>query len=117
ADLAAQLAADAAAGAGHHHDLAADLRVEQLVIELDRLAAEEVLDRDLANACEADVVADDLVDAGDDLGVETGLAAQHRDATDIGAGRIRDRDQRAFGALAVGDLDELVGRAEDRQAG
>ena len=47
-DLAAQLGADRAAGAGHHHDLAGQVGADALELLADGLAAEHVLDADLA---------------------------------------------------------------------
>ena len=61
-----------------------------VLVELHRLAAEEVLDRDLADPRQVHLVADDLVDARDDLGVEPGVAAQLGDAADLAA-RTRSR--------------------------
>ncbi len=46
-DLATQLGADRAAGAGHHHDLAGQVGADALELLADRLAAEHVLDPDL----------------------------------------------------------------------
>jgi hypothetical protein len=42
--LAAELRADRASGAGHHHDLGADVTGDSFEVDLDRLAAEDVLD-------------------------------------------------------------------------
>jgi hypothetical protein len=108
--------ADAAAGAGDEHDAAADARSDDLFVELHRLAAEQVFDADLAHARHVHLVAHDLVDAGDDLRLEVRVAAQLGDAADVGAGRIRDRDQRARHVLALGDLRDVLRRAEHRQA-
>ena len=47
-DLAAQLGADRAAGAGDQHDLAGQVGADPLELLADRLAAEHVLDADLA---------------------------------------------------------------------
>ena len=47
-DLAAQLAADRAAGAGHEHDLAGEVCADALELHPHRLAAEDVLDAHLA---------------------------------------------------------------------
>src|SRR6185437_11309394 len=44
--LPAQLRADAAARTGHEHDAATDTRADDLFVEMHRLAAEQVLDRD-----------------------------------------------------------------------
>ena len=47
-DLAAQLGADRASRAGHHHDLAGQVGADALELLADGLAAEHVLDADLA---------------------------------------------------------------------
>ena len=47
-DLAAELRADRSAGAGHEHDLAGEVGADALEIHPHRLAAEHVLDADLA---------------------------------------------------------------------
>ena len=53
-DLAAQLAADRAAGPGHQHDLARDVAREQRRVERHRIAAEQVGDVDLAQVGDCD---------------------------------------------------------------
>ena len=47
-DLADQLGADRAAGARHQHDLVLDVGADPVELHLHRLAAEDVLDLDLA---------------------------------------------------------------------
>ena len=48
-DLAAELGADRAAGAGDEHGLALDVGGDGVDVDLDRLAAEQVLDLDRAD--------------------------------------------------------------------
>jgi hypothetical protein len=48
-DLAAQLRADRAAGAGDEHDLAGQVRADPVDLHHDRLAAEDVLDLHVAD--------------------------------------------------------------------
>src|SRR5688572_316419 len=77
-DLPADLGADAAACAGdEHHPIAKALR-DRVSVELDRFAAEQVLDRDRTDACELYAPACDLVEAGDDLHRQADLLGQLR---------------------------------------
>ena len=67
-DLAAELRADRPAAAGHEHDAVADVRRDRLEVDLDLLAAEDVLDRDRPDLPrEVDVAGDQLVQAGQRL--------------------------------------------------
>ena len=63
-DLAAELGADRAAGAGDEHGLAREVRGDRLEVDLDRLAAEQVLHLDRADLDrEVAVAGDQLVQA------------------------------------------------------
>ena len=63
-DLAAQLGADRAAGAGDQDALAGDLLGDGGHVELDRAAAEQVGDVDVAQVARGGSAADDLADGG-----------------------------------------------------
>ena len=88
-DLAAELRADRAAGAGDEHDLAAQVGAGLLKLHPHRLAAEHVLDADLAqlpgNAQRAAAVLQQL---------EYGWQRPHRDPA-LAAGGDHARPQRA----------------------
>ena len=79
-DLAAQLRADAAAGAGHEHRPAADERPHRLLGDGDRLAPQEVLDPDRADAVDRDGLVEQLVDGGERSDGDAGRLAQGDDA-------------------------------------
>ena len=72
-DLAAQLGADRAAGAGDHDDLAAEVAADAVELHAHRLAAQDVLDLHLAH------LAHDLARAGLQQ-LEHGRQRAHRDA-------------------------------------
>ena len=74
-DLAAQLAADAAAAAGDHDHLAGDEIQDLVQIDLDGVPAQQVLDIDLAQAADGDITVDQLVDAGHHLDLTAGGGA------------------------------------------
>ena len=67
-DLAAELGADRAAGAGDEHDLAREVVGDRREVDLDRLAAEHVLDLDGAQLPrEVGVAGDELGEARERL--------------------------------------------------
>ena len=95
--------AAAAACASDEHDPAPYGGADDILVERDGLAAEKVLDRDLSDARQVHLVADDLVDAGNDLGLEASVATELGDATDLFAWCVCDRDEHAIDMLAFGD--------------
>ncbi len=113
-DLAAELGADRAAGAGHEHRLAREVRVDRLEVDLDRLAPEQVLNLDGANLDgEIAVAGDQLVQPRQRLHRHV-LVARHLDdpRTLLARGR-RDCDQNLIGTAVAKQVRELVRRAED----
>ena len=115
-ELTAQLRADAAAGAGHHHPSAANEPREAFFIEDDRLASEEIFDGDGANVRQLDVSGDDLGDAGDDLGGDPRFVAALHDVPDLFAPRAGDGDQ-GLARVALGaELGQPRGRSQDADA-
>jgi hypothetical protein len=81
-DLAAELGADGAAGAGDHHHLAAEVGADAVDVHPDRLAAQDILHLDVTH------LADDLAGAG--------------------LQELEDRGQRAHGNTTVAaGLDDL----------
>jgi hypothetical protein len=108
----AELGTDRAAGAGDQHRAFAELLVHQLPVEGDRLAAEQVLDRDLAQLVGADVVVELVGQARDLAERQPGLVAQRDDAPHLRRARRGHGDhQQARGGLARDAL-EVVERAE-----
>ena len=101
-DLPAELAADAAAGAGdQHHPALRRTSAMASSSRCDRLAAQQVLDGDVADAGEIHPAADDLVEPGDDLDVELRAAAQLGDPADGGTRRVGDGDECLLDPVAL----------------
>src|SRR5262249_37693856 len=65
-NLATNLGTDAATGAGHHHGAAFQQLADGLVVELDRVAAEQVVDVNIANGDFASAV-EQILRTGDDF--------------------------------------------------
>src|SRR5690606_7763732 len=116
ADLAAQLGADAAAGSGDHHRAPPDPARDLALLELHRLAPEQVLDREVADARQVHLAADDLVDPGDDLGGEPLGPAEIADPADRLGRRVGDGDERLADLHAGADPAQLLGGPEHRHA-
>ena len=116
-DLPAELGADRAARAGHHHGLASDVRGDLAQVDVDLLAPEHVLHLHRADLPrQVHVAGDQLVEAGQ---------RAHRDALALGhlddpgtqaPWRRRDGDQHLVGPVVVQDSRQLVGRAEHAHA-
>ena len=116
-DLAAQLGADRAAGAGHEDDLVLEVGADAVELHDHRLAAEHVLDPHLAElAGQLHAASQELEDGRQRSDRYVALAAS-RD--DLGAKHARgrgDRDHHLVGSPAIQDLPDLVGGAEDLHA-
>ena len=65
--LAGQLRADRAAGAGDHHHLVLHMRGEKLALRRDRIAAEQILDLDRPEVAHLDMARGDLLERGQRL--------------------------------------------------
>ena len=118
-DLAAQLAADRAAGAGHEHDLVGEVGADALELHPHRLAAEHVLDLQLAQLAHdltppPCAVLQQLEDGRERADRDPARAAGGDDAAAQRAGRGRDRDDHLVGLDRVEHAREVVvgGRAE-----
>ena len=116
-DLAAELRADRAAGAGDEHGLAGDVGGDRRDVELDGLAPEDVLDLDLAElAREVEVAGDQLVDARQRLHGDAGVAA----GVDDPLARLAGADGIAMitssGRLSTSSRGSSVGRAQHADA-
>ena len=117
-DLAAQLRADRAAGAGDEHDLAGQVGPDPLELHPHRLAAEDVLDPDLAqlpgDAQLTRAVGQQLEHGRGGADRDPALAAGGDDAAAQRAGRRRDRDHDLVGLELVEDPGQIRrrGRAE-----
>ena len=97
-DLADQLGADRAAGAGDEHDLVLEVGADAVELHHDRLAAEHVLDLDLAQLPgELDAAAQQLEDRRQGADVDVALAAGGDDPAAQLAGRRGNRDHDLVG--------------------
>jgi hypothetical protein len=86
------------------------------VVELDRFAAQQVRDADVANPGQVDLATDDLVDPGDDLGRDAGLVTSVDDLPDGCSGCPRQGNEHLPGFHACGVLLDLLGSSEHGQA-
>ena len=113
-DLAAQLGADRAAGAGDHDDLAGEVGADAVELHAHRLAAEDVLDLHLAHLAH-DLAPPPACSSSKTVGsVRTGMP-RSRAARTTRARSVPGADGIAIGDLVglglVEDARELVGRA------
>ncbi len=116
-DLAAELRADRAAGAGDEHGLSGDVRGHGFEVDLDRLTAEHVLDlngTDLRG--EVEVTRDQLVDARQRLDRHAGLRRDVDDPLAHLSGRGRDGDQDLVRLRLSQEAREILGRPEHAHA-
>jgi hypothetical protein len=113
-ELAAELGADRAPGTGDEDGLARDVRRDRAHVDLDRLAAEQVLHLDRPDLVgEVEIAGDQLVQARQRLHGDVLGARDVDDPRALVARRGRDRDQHLVRAAVAEDVRELVGRAED----
>ncbi len=112
-DLAAQLGADRAAGAGDEHDPLAQVLADALDLHPHRLAPQDVLDLDLAHLPHEPAAGLQQLEHGRHRAHRHAALAAGRD--DLRAHRARrggDRDQHLVGLDVVEHVAELVGGAE-----
>ena len=114
--LARELGADRAARAGHHDALAGQELAELGLVEVDRLAAEQVLDLDVADPGHLDLALQDLVEAGDDPDADLDLPAETDQPQDLLAGDLGDRDDDLRDAELLDEAGQVFRRAEDAEA-
>src|SRR5262249_55409168 len=91
-DLARELGADRATGAGHHDALAGEELADLRLVEVDRLAAEEILDLHVTDARHADLALEHVVEAGDDAHRHLDLPAEADQVKDLLPRDLGDRD-------------------------
>ena len=116
-DLTAELGADRAAGAGDEDDAVAQVGADAVELTHDRVAAEHVLDPNLAQlAVELDAAAQQLEHGRQGADADLTLAAGGDDFGPQRPGRRGDRDHDLVRFGLVEDLRHLLGRAEHLQA-
>ena len=116
-DLPAQLRADRAAGAGHHHPPAVDQALERRRIEADRRAREQVFDRQAADLRRRSTVPSMMSRRLGSvlIGILNGSSARTIDADRRRVGA-RNRDQHFVGPVLLEDPRQILPRAEHRHA-
>ena len=103
-DLAAELRADRAAGAGDEHGVALEVRGDLVEVDLDLLAAEHVLDLDGTDlAGEVEVSRDQLVEPRQRLDPDPQLLRRLDDPPAHVARDGRHRDQHLVGTMLAQD--------------
>ena len=116
-DLAHQLRADRAAGAGHHHRFAADAARQQVRARRHRIAAEQVLDVDRAQVADGGAAGGEILDRRQRLDADGKLLQPLQDGwrsrrCDSGSARIT-----SLHVLALDQAGELVGPVDLHAAG
>ena len=117
-DLARELGADRAAGAGHEHHAPAQVGAHAVDLHAHRLAAEHVLHAHLAHlAHEVHAAGEQLEGRGQRAHRDAAVAAGGHDLLAQDARGGGDRDDHLVGLDVVEHARELVGRAEHLVAG
>ena len=112
-DLARELGADRAAGAGDQHDAVVEVGADAVELHHDRVAAEHVLDADLAQlARQLDAAAQQLEDGRQRAHGDVALATRGDDVAAQDARRRGNRDHDLVRLRAIEDVGELPGRAQ-----
>ena len=115
-DLAAELGADRAAGAGHEHDPPGQVAADAVEVHPHRLAPEHVLDLDLAHLAQQPAAGLQQLEHGRHRAHRhAALPAGGDDARAHRARRRRDRDQHLVGLDVLEHARQLLGRAEHRE--
>ncbi|MEJ2292310.1 MAG: hypothetical protein P8Y05_11435 [Deinococcales bacterium] len=119
ADLAHQLRADRAAGAGDHHTLALDVAEDGVGVELDRRSPEQVADVHVADAAHVDLARQHLVHVRDDLVAQArrGVVDQVHHSPHAHAVGRRHRDEDLVDLALAHDGTDVAQRAQHGHAG
>ena len=115
-DLPGELRADRAAGAGDHDALARQERPDLRLVEIDRLASQQVLDLDVAYARHVHLALEHVVEARDDPDAHLDLPADADQAQDLLPGDLGDRDHDLLDAEVPDEARKVLGRAEHADA-
>ena len=100
-DLAAEFAANGAAAAGDEHALAGQQLAHRPRFRADGVAAQEVLQADVAHLLEADGAVEQLVKTGDGARLDARLLADAHDLANLDAGRSGHGDDDVVHAVAL----------------
>ncbi len=112
-DLTRELRADGPAGPGDHHALSGQELAELRLVEEDGLAAQQILDLDVADARHLHLALENLVEARDDPHRDLDLAAQANDAKNLLAGNLGDRDDHLGDSELLDEARQVLARAQD----
>ena len=116
-DLAAQLRADRATGAGDQHPLAGQVAGDRGDVGVDLVAAEQVGDVEVADVGDLDLARlDQLVRRWEHLHLDAGLSSGLVDLTDGLCRRARDGDHHHLGVETAHHLGELGATTDHRDA-
>jgi hypothetical protein len=111
-DLARELGADRAAGARDHDALSGEELPDLRLVQVDGLAAEEVFDLDVADARDAHLALQHVVEARDDADGDLDLPAEADQVEDLLPRDLRDRDDDLRDAELLDQARQVLGRAE-----
>ena len=115
AHLATDLGADASAGAGDEHGLARDELADELLVQLDGIAAQKVRDVHVAELRDRDPSGQDLVQLGNDLHPHGSRLGELHDPSYGPRRRVADGDDGDVGTELLRQLRELVRRSQNPQ--
>ena len=115
-DLAAELGADGPAAAGDQDGLAGDEGKNLLHIRLNRLAAEEVLHGDVLHGGHADLILNQLIDAGKLFELAAGLAADGEDLLLLFAGGAGDGKIDLVDFILLNSWEDVLAAADNGDA-
>ena len=116
ADGAAQLRADAAAGAGDEDFAAIDKSGDGLEVEFHRFAAQQILDGHVAHGRQIDFALKNVADSRNDLGRYAATLAQFHDPAQGFPGRVAHGDESLLGTVHLGESSDLRHTAQDGYA-
>ncbi len=116
-DLAAELGADRAAGAGDEDGPAADEGLEARFVERHRVAAEQVVELDRAQRRDAHLARDDVAQRRHGHHRDAGRGAQLDRALPLAVRSLRHGDDRLLDAVALRRVGHARHRAEHLHAG
>ncbi len=111
--LPRELGADRAPGAGHHHRLAGQEPLQQLLVQDHRIAPKQILDLHVADAADLHRPRQDLVQPRDDLRLDRHALADLDDSTDVRSRGPRDGDDHVVDAELRRQPRQVPGGADD----
>ena len=115
-DLAAELGANGAAAAGDQDGLAGDEGKNLFHIRLNRLAAEEVFHGDVLHGGHADLILNQLIDAGKLFELAAGLAADRKDLLFLFAGGAGDGKIDLVDLILLNSWEDVLAAADNGNA-